>query len=323
VDHPTRTASGDEVVDPMGWEGLKLKTPRNDPWPRPSVNLWKDRPADNKTMGNAGGSLAAGAVQAQVPPGALSQEAILSLTEAPVAAPSAQLRSTGVSFWFQKLLEMVLGGASSDVMALADDDMLSAPATLTVSYANAALAHLDTRSLQLYRWDEAQRSWVALTGSRDPGRQTITVQTDRLGEFDLQAPLICPAETQEPDDGYYLAEMLAADGGASQRLFDISGDEDWFGFDATAGTRYSLSVSQSAAGVQARLQLYDRDAVTVLAQADGAAGIEWQAPESARYYARLTPAAGSSIGCQAAYTFTLRLVSTSVGGRVYLPVIRK
>jgi hypothetical protein len=195
-----------------------------------------------------------------------------------------------------------------------------------VSYGGASLRHLDENGLGLYYWDEATGSWVALQGVVDAAAKTITAQTASLGQFDLEAPLICPADSHEPDDRYYLAQAIVADGAATADSFDIADDEDWFSFDAEAGKSYVIETGTLAAGVDTVLELYDLGGVTLLASDDNSGGgkasrLTWQAPLSGTYFVRVRPVAGSASGCSASYSLSVRSAQGSNNYSVYLPVV--
>jgi hypothetical protein len=210
----------------------------------------------------------------------------------------------------------VLGGSGGQSLSIAAAETLSAPVTITVSYAGASLRHLDPAHLAPYYYEEASGSWTEIAATVNSSDKTVTFQTDRTGDFSLQAPLLCPAESQEPDDHYMLAETLAVPGTTS-RLIDIADDEDWFAFDATAGQRYVLSTVSLANGVKPVIRLYDTDGVTLLASAEGwRSTLQWQAPADGKYFVQVSPAGDSTYGCEAAYTLSL-----SKAMQVYLPLV--
>ena len=306
----TGGARPDEVVDPFGWE----KKEQNDPWGTPSVRLWQESAGENRYTGQSGGSLSTPNVTAVIPAGSVYTDTLFSLNEAPVAGASAQLRHTGLSFFLRIL--SVLGGSGGQSLSIAAAETLSAPVTITVSYAGASLRHLDPAHLAPYYYEEATGSWTEIAATVNSSDKTVTFQTDRTGDFSLQAPLLCPAESQEPDDHYMLAETLAVPGTAS-RLIDIADDEDWFTFDATAGQRYVLSTGSLVNGVKPVVRLYDTDGVTLLASAEvWRSTLQWQAPADGKYFVRVTPAGDSTYGCEAAYTLNLSRLM-----QVYLPLV--
>lgn len=273
-----------EVVDPYGWAGSGP-----DPWTPASVYLWKYSILSRTLAGNAGVSLTSqsGLVNANVPAGALTSEVTLELWDAPVANPSASLRSVGHSFWL-RVLEWLTGSglrASANVTSMS----FSQPIALTVTYGIAETRHLDTTRLVVYRWDESGGSWLALPSTIDLGLRQVAAQTTEMGEFDLQAPLLCSADSTEPDDNYDTALTLSTDGVPVSRLFDIADDEDWFRFTATAGKTYELSTSGLGTGVDTILELYDLDGITLLVFDDNSGGgmasrLEWQAPLTGTYF---------------------------------------
>jgi len=310
-----------EVVDPYGWAGSGP-----DPWTPASVYLWKYSILSRTLAGNAGVSLTSqsGLVNANVPAGALTSEVTLELWDAPVANPSASLRSVGHSFWL-RVLEWLTGSglrASANVTSMS----FSQPIALTVTYGIAETRHLDTTRLVVYRWDESGGSWLALPSTIDLGLRQVAAQTTEMGEFDLQAPLLCSADSTEPDDNYDTALTLSTDGVPVSRLFDIADDEDWFRFTATAGKTYELSTSGLGTGVDTILELYDLDGITLLVFDDNSGGgmasrLEWQAPLTGTYFLRVIPSSGSVTGCDA--TYHLSIAKKSQLGRTYLPIVLK
>lgn len=294
-----------EVVDPYGWAGSGP-----DPWTPASVYLWKYSILSRTLAGNAGVSLTSqsGLVNANVPAGALTSEVTLELWDAPVANPSASLRSVGHSFWL-RVLEWLTGSglrASANVTSMS----FSQPIALTVTYGIAETRHLDTTRLVVYRWDESGGSWLALPSTIDLGLRQVAAQTTEMGEFDLQAPLLCSADSTEPDDNYDTALTLSTDGVPVSRLFDIADDEDWFRFTATAGKTYELSTSGLGTGVDTILELYDLDGITLLVFDDNSGGgmasrLEWQAPLTGTYFLRVIPSSGSVTGCDATYHLSI------------------
>ena len=71
---------------------------------------------------------------------------------------------------------------------------LPRPITLTVEYGDADILHLDESQLALALWDDDQTMWRPLTSTVDTSSNTVVASSAYLGEFDLQAPLMCPAE---------------------------------------------------------------------------------------------------------------------------------
>jgi murein DD-endopeptidase MepM/ murein hydrolase activator NlpD len=310
--------TSNEVVDPYGWSGTSA-----DPWDVPSRYLWKYSLWTQTTAGVSGTSISSpsGNVNATIPPGALTSTVTLELWDTPpVAEPSAQLRSTGRSFWL-RVLEWLTGtGANVSRMATSSFEQ---PVTVTVTYEITDVLHLDPAQLIVYRWDDATGAWVALPTTVDTNRHQAIAQTTEIGSFDLQAPLLCPADDREPNDTYDAAGYIPVDGTPLSLLFDISEDEDWFRLDAVAGALYTLHTQSLAAGVDTMLSIYDLDGLTLLASDDNSGGgrasrLEWRAPRTGIYFVRITPASGSAYGCTATYE-----VVAIVRYQIYLPIVLK
>lgn len=285
----------DEVVDPYGWMRAA-----KDPWRGVSRYLWKhpiwtrklvepDAPAVERTL-----SSPSGLVTITVPAAALSSAAVLELWDVPPGAdPDAEWRSTGYSF-------LLTGQQRGGTLTLAE------PLTLTLAGNLRNVPHVDMGKLALRRWDEAAKAWSALPTTINSARTQVTALSTEVGRFDLHAPLICPADIQEPDDHHGAAQAILPGAGPVVRLFDIRQDLDWFLFEARAGSVYRLQVRGLAPGVQPVLRLYDSDTVAPLpvvveAQGTVTATATWRAPLSGTYLLRATPATGSTTGCSAAY----------------------
>jgi murein DD-endopeptidase MepM/ murein hydrolase activator NlpD len=285
----------DEVVDPYGW----LRAGQ-DPWQGQSRYLWKypiwtrrqvepGAPAADRTL-----SSPSGLVTVTVPSGALASPAVLELWDVPPGAePGAEWRSMGYSF-------LLTGQQQGSALTLSE------PLTLTLAANLRNLPHVDVAKLALRRWDEGRKAWTALPTKANSARTQVTALSTDLGRFDLHAPLLCPADIQEPDDHHGAAQAILPNGIPVVRLFDIRQDVDWFLFEAQAGRVYRLEVRGLAPGVQPTLELYDSGTVTPLAPAVEAQGTAtatavWRAPLAGTYLLRAAPAAGSAAGCSAAY----------------------
>jgi murein DD-endopeptidase MepM/ murein hydrolase activator NlpD len=317
----TEFQAPNEVVDPFGWMLFPDRPSPPDPWPVPSFYLWRYR-IDSQTAAGASGAVLSSpsdTARVNVPPGALVYTVTLQLMDAPpVAGASAQLRSTGRSSWL-RILEWLFGGSTSGPVLPASDGFAQ-PLTITMNYSDTDAMHLSEIELAIYRWSEASSAWVALPTSVDTVRNQALAQTTETGNFDLQAPLICPAGAEEPNDNYYAASLLPPNGTPQSQLFDIATDEDWFRLEATAGGKYVVQTSNLAAGVDTTLEIFDRDGLATLASDDNGGGnaasrLEWHAPASGTYFIRVTQAPGSAYGCSASYD-----VSVSQELWVYLPI---
>ncbi|MFH1632506.1 MAG: peptidoglycan DD-metalloendopeptidase family protein [Chloroflexota bacterium] len=311
--------SESEAVDPYGWQGAT-----NDPWSVPSRYLWIHPLSARQQINNSGGSVSApsGNSAVTVPAGAVVSPVTLELWDTPpVAGASATLRSTGNSFWM-RVLEWLTGGSSPSLMASASTNSFDVPVTVTANFDSASMPHLDTSQLTINQWDEAGQAWVALLPTTlDTVNQQASAQTSQPGNFDLQAPLVCPADTLEPNDNYDGASVVQTDGTLVSNLFDIAQDEDWFKFDATAGTEYAIQTTNLTAGVDTALEIYDTNGVTLLASDNNGGGgkasrLVWQAPQSGTYFLRVSQAAGSAYGCSATYQISANQVYS-----IFLPMI--
>ncbi len=307
----------DEIVDPYGWPGLGT-----DPWSAPSRYMWK-YPIWWLQSINASGAIIislSGGVSINVPPGAVASTLTFKLWDAPpVAVPSGQLRTAGRSFLLQ-ILEW-LGSSGSNSMSPAAPLGFSQPVTITASYSVTSTQHLNLNQLAMYRWSNTSSTWVGLTSTVNISNNQVTAQTTDIGSFDLQAPLLCLADSSEPDDTVEAAKTIPTDGTQISRLFDIADDEDWGRFNAMAGMKYVIQTSNLAAGVDTMVQLYDINGANVLATNDNYGGtlasrIDWIAPQDGTYFIRVSRTASSAYGCNATYKLSVTQMN-----QLYLPLI--
>jgi uncharacterized repeat protein (TIGR01451 family) len=100
-----------------------------------------------------------------------------------------------------------------------------------------------------------------------------------------------PGDAYEPDNTCAQARPLVA-GAPQAHTFDPPGDEDWLAVSMTAGQSYILQTGNLTGGADTILQLYAPDCLVLLAENDDYGGelwsrLEWTAPETATYYARV------------------------------------
>jgi murein DD-endopeptidase MepM/ murein hydrolase activator NlpD len=287
----------DRPLDPFGWLGVEL-----DPWAAAkggpiSRRLWRYSPSAEAVVAESQPATlrdGSGAVTANLPAGTFAGQVRVELsTGAAQALADPPRRSLGRGFRLQVLEALPAGSVPAPAR----------PIEFAVAYVGAETRHLALDDLLLYAWQDGL-GWSPLPTVVDTAAQVIYAASDRLGEFDLQAPLLCPADAHEPDDGYFAALGLTPGDPATARLFDLPDDEDWLQIEATAGTAYTVTTT-STAGVTLTTVLFDHDGLTRLA-ASTTDTLTWTAPADGTYFVRLTPAAGSATGCAAGYTVTLR-----------------
>jgi murein DD-endopeptidase MepM/ murein hydrolase activator NlpD len=308
------TWSENEAVDPYGWPDSIA-----DPWIVPSSYLWRHALDSQYTSDSAGGTYSppSGRALFNIPAGALSQSVTLELGDvAPRSEPSDQLRSTGYSF-LVKVLQWLSGNNSSNKnYALSIEgtstNSFNAPVTITIKFDPLSMPHINLNGLIIQQWDETGKSWVALSTVTNPNESSA--QTMQPGYFDLQGPLVCPADILEPNDNYDGSSIVQTDGSQISSLFDIAQDEDWFQIDAFAGTTYQIQTAELANGVDTVLEIYDGDGVSILASDnDSGSGqaslLIWQAPQNGTYFIRVFQASGSSYGCTSSYKINISPLS--------------
>ena len=178
---------------------------------------------------------------------------------------------------------------------------LTQPITLTVAYSDTDVLHLDVNQLALRLWDEAQGVWQPLQTTVDPISRVIAAHTQELGDFDLQAPLLCATDALEPDDSYaarapwyrtvprwrvaWIYPNIAI-GRVSTR---------------SVGQRYVIRTQNLADGVDTLLNLYDIDGLTLLANNDNAgvgpaSELRWTAPYTGTFFVEVASVPGGTTG---------------------------
>lgn len=314
----------DEVVDPFGWQPLDKPTNRPDPWTISSHYLWKHALNDQAIADGNGGSVdsVSGIAAVTVPTGALSSPVMLDLWEAPpVAGASAQLRSPGYSIWF-RVLEW-LSGESTRLLPTSAPSEFNQPVTIEIDYSEADLLHLNESQLAIYWWDETNSEWEMLPTTVNTSQKRATAQTTQTGNFDLQAPLLCQFDVSEPDDDYYTATSIQPDGTLWNQSLGVAQDEDWFKFEGTADSLYTLKTAGLATGVNTIIEIYDHDGVTLLTSEENsslASQLQWAAPETGTYFVRLLQNDNNVYGCSSTYMFSINYLNVSGSNSVFLPV---
>lgn len=290
----------DLPLDPFGWNGMEP-----DPWPAQhggpvSRWLWRFNPTTEAILlGSEGATLrdAGGAVTVRIPAGALAGQVRVELvTGAAVAPPQGAQRSLGRAFRLQ-VLDWLQGGAARPGLVR--------PVEFSAGFAGATTRHLDMTQLGLYHW-QAESGWTLLPTVVDEAAQAVLAAADQLGDFDLQAPLLCPADRLEPDDSFDAAVFVPAGGLRFDRLVDVAEDEDWFQVDVAAGTPIRVTLENVTPGAVLTATLYDLDGLTPLAQRRGPGELALTTVAAGTYFVRVVPEPGSLTGCDATYRLTIQ-----------------
>ena len=190
-----------------------------------------------------------------------------------------------------------------------------------VNYDPSLMSHINTGLLKLLWWDENSQAWLALATTLDLDNHRASAETINPGHFNLQGPQICSEDVLEPNDNFNSASNISSDGTLVSSLFDIAQDEDWFRLYANAGLRYTAQISNAAAGVYTKVEIYDQDGITVLSQNENSGGelsskLEWNATENGIYFIRVSQESRSAFGCSATYN-----ISVKGEGQTYLPFL--
>jgi len=329
----------DQVVDPFGWHGNQP-----DPWVATGQGpisrwLWlqslnsiftvndalSDDTADglSSTLGRltitpneSFVGIVELALTVGVPSQALSNDGQVQIGPTFRLQPERWLSGTPISGMLQITKPIDI---SIDLTAFASPDLDE-----TASHIEA-----DLTQAALYFWDETASQWEKQISSVESAGTLLTASTRRLGDFNIQAPLRCPADNSEPDDFFYsgrsTATAITDRDVVITRVLDTLKDVDWFRIQAWKERSYDIYTRDLANGVRTVLELYDRDGLTRLElgdleQSDGVARIEgWNAPYTGVYFVRVASADEGTVGCQANYGLTI----SHAGFRVYLPEIER
>jgi len=286
----------DLPVDPFGWLGT---TP--DPWVVDydgpiSYWLWRYNPILTQTFEGMQGTeieTLTGDVRISIPANAFAGPVQLELApDSRGATLQPTDRTMGHGFSLQAQGNVTALGKQFEVQVRYDLDRIR---------------HVNLDELALYRWDSAFEGWQLLESAVDRASGTVTAISEEMGYFDLRAPLLCPDDVQEPNDGYYDAIELVFDDDSTTLnvtgIFDVDQDEDWYWLEATAGQRYDLQVDSLASGVIPLLTLYDLDGQTILESVDDS--MQWQAPLDGGYFMQVSQGGGGLLGCGAIYSLSV------------------
>lgn len=182
-----------EKIDPYGFPSTKI-----DPWTQPGYDgpesrwLWSfDLPAQTTVLPQNSYALNSGSVNVVIPSGAVTQQAVALLSTVPDPQPVASTQSRrqhtpgqiGIGPTYRLLLTTSDGGSIVET---------SAPLTLAFRYSDLDTSHVDSSTLQLYRWNEAD-GWELMGGNLDTLNGVITASTSQPGTFALRGVGLAPA----------------------------------------------------------------------------------------------------------------------------------
>jgi len=287
--------SGRKALDPYGFLGAQPDWTSSSGLT--SQYLWKAPLMRVEGLDAEGATLesASSRVLAAVGPVEAGEQIAARLVETPPTfAAASGWRSAGVSF----LLDLVSAGDWQPVEARPVEKT-----TLQVNLSGAAIAHLDPQQLALSWWDEKRLAWETLPSRVDLSQGILQARTEQSGRFELQGPLICPEDFQEPDDTARDATGLNSTTLSIRSIFDIPEDEDWFWFVAERQHPIRFRFVNLVEGLQPRLEVYDYTGARLLASLDTAEAsyLEWTPGENGAYFLRLSAPAGAPSGCGVKY----------------------
>jgi hypothetical protein len=228
----------------------------------------------------------------------------------PVAKAVTHLRTTGNAFWMRVLEWLGLGDEAQQAYALSGPSF-DLPVTITVDFDPSWNPHLDYSQAVIHQWDDSSQVWVGLSTSIASQSHQASAETLYPGNFDLQAPLICPADTLEVNDTYDGAAMIQTDGTIVGSLFDIAQDEDWFRFEANSGVKYKIHTQNLAPDTDTFVELIDTDGLTSLLLDDNsgeglASSLEWVSSSDGYYFILVSSTPSGITGCDAIYEISVQ-----------------
>lgn len=149
-------------------------------------------------------------------------------------------------------------------------------------------------------------SCADIYGSSDP---ICTTVADAIQATQMDQPVCSSSggtpDAYEPDDSQTQANAIAVNGAAQSHNFHIAGDNDWIEFAATANATYVIETSNLGSASDTLLHLVDTNGTELVIDDDGGVGvasrIEWTAPSSGTYYARVRHYSAGQSGNNTSY----------------------
>jgi len=192
-----------ELVDPYGFPNLFYEDPWTllEPYYGPTSKwLWEFSPPGIAWIYNDFDQLfnSLRDIGLRIRAGTFDTSAIISImnTIEPVSLdsifPVSRLREVniipiGTNYTFQILAATsVLGEEITSFLV---------PAELTIDYEDADVIYVDEETIDLYRWNESNQTWIPFEGTLDTTSNQIIAQTDQTGVFSLRAEAIYTAPT--------------------------------------------------------------------------------------------------------------------------------
>jgi murein DD-endopeptidase MepM/ murein hydrolase activator NlpD len=322
---PTNAWSRSSVLDPYGW----WDSEEVDPWTNSagdsSVAMWK-RPILNQFVGTSSSpefSINTPSEQAQLtfPTGVFSADTLVQILDIPaLPASSAQLRSAGTSFWVRLLNYPTNTMIGEKTISFFTND-LPKPINVKANYDLESIRHLDVTTLALYRWEDQTQLWAILPSVVDTSNNIVEAQSSLPGKFDIQGELLCPADTAEPNNTSYHAQLVKK--GEIVGVINYLNDEDWYWIEAKAGAVYTIEITRLGVNVDPYVELYDFSGGNLVSTDDDSGigkgfRLSWVADDNQTYFIRVLSNEGSAYGCDATYTFNL-----SIEYNINLPIVIK
>lgn len=304
-----------EVVDPYGWQA-----DFQDPWGIQSAYLWRENLWNTQILDSSGGILnsPSGNITINFPPGSISNESTWEIWENSASLASfGKLRNLGSSFWLRYLNWPI------EPLINSQNTVETEPVTIAARYTDEQIKHLNELQITINKLNAEENSWTQLETQVDTDLNQVMAQTNPdEAQFDLQAPLLCPEDSTEPNDSYYAAQSLNLNE-QKTGILDISDDQDWYQIILEQGQNYEVIASPLNLGSKTSIEVYDIDGTTLLAAIDNgvpiSTSVSLSAPRTGGFYIKIENENGS-YGCNVKYELIVNRVQNS---KIFLPLVTK
>ena len=200
------------------------------------------------------------------------------------------------------------------------------PFTLTFDYGDATFEIIREDTLKAWYCDTANNTNPTYSDSiateLDMNNKKATLTGTKMGTYGLIGELKCPKDVMEYDGDYYSAKSVGSVKGSIghgsypddpqkgdylKRYLISDDDEDWFIFSTEDNKNYYLETVNRSEGVNTVITLIENDGVTKVRTVENIGDEDesrLEVPSGSRvYFAKVSPAKASLVGCSASYDF--------------------